>query len=361
MRALLLFAEEEVGRIEGWLRVGDGQVVARGARLDQAPPPDEGEALILLLSGAEIGLRWIEIDAASEAQALAAARIALAEHSLEPIDRLHVAIGPVHAGVRITATIAHARIAAWLDWAAAAGIDPDHIVPLPLLLAYGDGPTRLWPRPHHAVVHGHRRALTIEPGLIDILLGDEPRETIDDARFEAELPAALDLLPLDLRQGPYRRRRAWRSEAGWRRRMIRYAIAAATLLALIPVARIGRLEYDGWRLRAEAGEVAQRALALPERPLDPQAALRQRLAMMEGPGGGFVDSAAILFGAVRQTANVELGAVGFDDSGALTADVSAASPSDLAELVRRIGSGGLVVETRGGSAAGASSMRIHRP
>jgi len=39
MRALLLFAEDEVGAIEGWLRLADGVVVARGAHLDSLPSP----------------------------------------------------------------------------------------------------------------------------------------------------------------------------------------------------------------------------------------------------------------------------------------------------------------------------------
>lgn len=360
MRALLLFAEDEVGAIEGWLRIADDRVVTRGARLDGLPQPEEDERLFLLLLGSEVAMRWIELPPLTEAQALAAARIAVGETSLGPVDALHIAIGRVHGGHRLVASIANARMAAWIEWASGAGIEIDHIVPLPLLIAYGDGPARIWARSGRTLVHGHAQAFSIEPDLADAVLAGQAVEAMDDARFEAELPAALAALPLDLRQGVWRRRQSWRIDAGWRARMMRYAIAAAILLALIPIARLGRIGWDAYQLRQEAGDVARTTLGLSDAPENPRAAMQQRLEHLQGPGMGFVDGAAIMFGAVRQTPNVELADVGFDDSGTLSARVRTASTADLAELVRRIGSSGLVVET-GSTGQGMTDIRIHRP
>ena len=361
MRALLLFAEDEVGCIEGWFRLADGQVVARGKGINHVPLLDDGERLYLVLAGSEVAMRLLDLPPLTEAQAQAAARIAVSEDSLGPIDALHVAIGPLHGGHRLAAAIAHERMGEWIDWASRAGLDPDHIVPLPLLIAYGEGPARVWTRPGRTLVRGRLEAFAIEPELAEAVLGDSPREAIDDATFEAELPAALAMLDLDLRQGPWRRRRAWRVDAGWRTRMIRYAVAAAILVALIPVARLGRLAWDGHRLRGEAARVAQATLGLPERPVDPREVLQQRLERLQGPGMGFVDSAAVLFGAVRQTPNVELADLRFDETGMLTANVRANSSADLAELVRRIGSSGLVVETTAGAGQGISNVTVRRP
>lgn len=360
MRALLLFAEDEVGAIEGWLRIADDRVIERGARLDGLPRPEEDERLFLLLLGSEVAMRWIALPQLTEAQALAAARIAVGEASLGPVDALHIAIGRTHGGHRLAASIANARMEGWLEWGAAIGIAIDHVVPLPLLIAYGEGPTRLWARPGRTLVHGHAQAFAIEPDLVEAVLAGQEVEAMEDARFEAELPAALAALPLDLRQGVWRRRRAWQIDAGWRRRMIRYAIATAIMLTLIPVARLGRISWDGYQLRQEARDVARSTLGLSAAPQDPRAALQQRLERLQGPGMGLVDGAAILFGAVRETPNVELADVGFDNSGVLSARVRTTSAADLAELVRRIGSSGLVVETRG-TGQGMADIRIHRP
>ena len=360
MRALLLFAEDDVGAIEGWLRIADDRVVARGARLDGLPPPEVDEPLFLLLLGSEVAMRWIELPPLTDAQALTAARIAVGEESLGPADALHVVIGRVHGGHRLVASIADARMAGWIAWAAGTGLKIDHVVPLPLLIAYGEGPARMWARSGRTLVHGHAQAFAIEPDLAEAVLADQEVEPIDDAHFEAELPAALAALPLDLRQGVWRHRGAWRTDAGWRGRMIRYAIATAILLALIPVARLVRISWDSHRLHQEAGDVARTTLGLREAPEKPRAVLQQRLESLQGPGMGFVDGAAILFGAVRQTPNVELAEIGFDESGVLSARVRTTSTADLAELVRRIGSSGLVVET-GGTSQGTSDIRVHRP
>lgn len=360
MRALLLFAEDEVGAIEGWLRLADDRVIARGARLDGLPQPEDDERLFLILQGSEVAIRWIELPALTEAQALSAARIAIADASLGAADALHVVLGRVHGGHRLAASIAHERMAAWIGWATGTGIEIDHIVPLPLLIAYGEGPARLWARPGLTLVHGHGLAFAIEPDLAAAVLAGQDVEPIDDACFEAELPSALAALPLDLRQGVWRHRPSWRIDAGWRRRMIAYAIAATILLALVPIARLGRIGWDSYQMRTEAGNVARATLSTKDVPKDPQAALRTALERRQGPGMGFVDGAAILFGAVRQTPNVELTDIGFDESGVLSATVRTASAADLAELVRRIGSSGLIVET-GGTGQGATGLRIHRP
>lgn len=360
MRALLLFAKDEVGAIEGWFRLVDGRVVARGSGIDSPPPCEEGERLFLLLAGSEVTMRWFALPMLTEAQALAAGRLAIADDSLGPVDALHVVLGRVHGGQRLVAAIAHERIGAWIDWAASVGIEPDHIVPLPLLIAYGEGPARVWARPRRTLVHGALQAFAIETELAELLLGDTPVETMDDARFEAELPAALLALPLDLRQGAWRPRRVWGVDGKWRRRMLRYAVVAAILLALMPVARLGRFAWDASRLHGEAAEVAQSTLGTPTRPEDPRAALQQRLEGLQGPGMGFVDGSAVLFGAVRQTPNVELVDLVFGDGGTLTANVRSASAADLAELVRRIGSSGMVVEASG-NGQGISSVRIRQP
>ncbi|TZG29041.1 type II secretion system protein GspL [Sphingomonas montanisoli] len=359
-RALLLFARADVGAIEGWFRVEDGRVVARDTALDHLPPLEPDERIILVLQGDEVTIRWIELPALTDAQAAAAARIAIAEHSIGAPDTLHVAIGDVHGGRRMVATVDADLLQQWIGWAQAIRLDLHHVVPLPLLLAYGDGAPRLWDRPGLSVVRGHDHAFAVEPDLAHAILCTIVPEPMDDARFEAELPAALAVLPLDLRQGRFARRRAWRIDDAWKRRMKRLAIAAAILLVAIPVARIGRIAFDGWRMEREASRVARLALGRESLPEGANAAMTMRAEALRGPGIGFPGGAAMLFGAVRQTPNVELTDLDFSAEGVLTASVTGASAADVSALVGRLSQSGLAIETLPGGDANRSTIRIRR-
>lgn len=357
--ALLLFAQDDVGAIEGWFRIADDRIVARGAGLAGLPGVADDESVILVLRGPDVAVDWVDLPPLTEPQAIAAARLALAERSIGGVDHLHVALGAVHGGRRMAASIDADLLGRWIAWAQDNDLDPDHIVPLPLLIAYGDGPVRLWERHGLGYVRGHDHAFAIEGAMVPAILGDIATEAMDDARFEAELPAALEALPLDLRQGRFIRRREWRVEAGWWHRMRQYAIAALILLALVPVVRLGRISYDAYRFDVEASRVARVALGRESLPDGPREALRQRLADLRGPGLGFSSTAAILFGAVAHTPNVELSGLVFDQNGMATADVTSSNPADLADLVRRIGQGGLTVETLPGAARGNAVLQAH--
>ncbi|RVT93858.1 type II secretion system protein GspL [Sphingomonas crocodyli] len=359
-RALLLFARADVGAIEGWFRVEDGRVIARDMALDHLPSLEPDERLILILQGDEVAIRWIELPALTYAQAAAAARLAIADHSIGAPDSLHVAIGDVHGGRRMVATIDADLLRQWIGWAQAIGIDPDHVVPLPLLLAYGEGAPRLWDRPGLSVVRGHDHAFAVEPDLAPTILGTIAPEPMDDARFEAELPAALAVLPLDLRQGRFARRRVWRVDDAWKRRMRRLAIAAAILIVAVPIARVGRIGIDGWLMDQEASRIARLALGRESLPEGAQTAMSLRAEGLRGPGMGFPNGAALLFDAVKLTPNVELTDLDFSAEGVLTASVTGASAADVSALVGRLSQSGLAIETLPGGDANRSTLRIRR-
>ncbi len=361
LAALLLFARADVGDIEGWFRLRDGRIVGRGTGLETVRSRLEDERIVLVLPGTDVTLLWLELPALTEPQALAAARLALAERSLAATDPLHVAISAVHGGRRMTAAIDADLLARWIGWAQETGVDPDVIVPLPLLIAYGEGPPRLWLRQGIGNVRGHDQAFSIEADLVPVVLGDTATEPMDEDRFEAELPAALMALPLDLRQGRFVRRREWRVDAGWRRRMTRYGIAAAILLALVPVARLGRIAYDDYQFRSEARRLTRLALGRESLPDDPREALQQALTDIRGPGMGFSNAAAMVFAGVRHTPNVELAGMVFDQTGAMTLTVTASNSADLAMLVQRIGESGMIVETMPGAGRGSSVLRLRKP
>jgi general secretion pathway protein L len=359
--ALLLFARADVGDIEGWFRLRGGRIGARGAGLDRLAGPLEGERVVLVLPGTDVSIEWLDLPALTQPQAIAAARLTLAERSLAGMDHLHIAVSAVHGARRLAATIDADLLGRWIGWAQEGGFDPDTIVPLPLLIAYGEGPPRLWIRHGIGNVRGHDQVFAVEADLVPVVLADVPAEPMDEDRFEAELPTALLALPLDLRQGRFMRRREWRVDAGWRRRMVRYAAAAAILLLLVPVTRLARIAYDDHGFRSEARRITRLALGRESLPDDPREALQQALAGIRGPGMGFSNMAALVFAGVRQTPNVELAGMIFDQTGAMTVTVTASSPADLAMLVERIGQSGMVVEAMPGAGRGSSVLRLHKP
>ena len=316
---LLVFADES-GAPGAWLRPG-GE--GRGHAGDGFP---EASRTVLAVPGHEVAIHWLELDHdLTLAQAAAAARLLLADASAEPLADLHLAVGRPEKGLTPVALVPAARVEAWLASAQAAGIDPDSVVPAPLLLA---PPASGFVRRELGAVSDYRgpgAAFTLEPALAEALVGDSSVETIDPDRFERELPAILDAPPLDLRQGRFARRRSWRIEGGRARRIALLVVALAVLTLAVQVATILAYTFAADRAEAEA-----EALAAAGRGT--------------GAGASFGASAAILFDAVRTTPNVELSRLEYSADGTLTATVMMDNPATLAALQGRLEAGGLRVE-----------------
>lgn len=352
-RFLVLFTgDHEEDR--GWLRLADGDVLARGRGL---PPPanddDSGERVVLVVPGEDVAIHRADLPGLTEAQAQAAGRLLASEISATPIDRLHVAVGPEgEGGVRALALVDTGRMSSWVAGAQAAGFDPDHVLPDPMLIAPpGEGAT-LWERGDRWIVRGDTLALAADPAVAAIATEHVNVARIDDGAVERSLGDVLADPALDLRQGAFARRRRWRIDWAAIRRMV--VIAGLILLAILAtqLALILRYSLAADALEAETATVAQRALPEGAGSANPQASLDERLAAARGGGLGFAASSGILFGAVRDTPNAELSSLSFAPDGALRATVMADDPATIAALVERIGAGGLTVES-GGARAGA--------
>ncbi|TVV74233.1 type II secretion system protein GspL [Sphingomonas solaris] len=343
---LLLFMADGVAPPRGWLRLREGAVVARaGAGAIPSPAGDvENERIVLVVPGEDVVIHWIELPALAPAQAAAAARLMAGEVSAMPPERLHVALGAATGPSRAMALVSVERMAAWLVQAQALGLDPDRIVPEPLLLLPPEAGVVRWTRDGLHLLRGDTVALAAEPDLAALLV-TEPPVPVDDATVEADLATALGRLPLDLRQGPFARRRRWRTDWALVRRLA--ALGGLMLLAVLAVQLVLILKYSlaADRLERELATVARAALPRVATITDPPQQLAGRLAELRGSGAGFSASAAVVFAAVRDTANVELAALSFDDQGVLRATATAANPADIAALARRIEAGGFAVES----------------
>jgi general secretion pathway protein L len=341
-RFLLLLLGHD-GGWAGWLRIDDDAVVMRGADVSAIPPSTEEERVVLVVPGTDVLLDWVDLPALAPAQALAAARLLAGERTATPSERLHIALG-AGDGLRCMATADAERVEGWIAEAQAAGYDPDHLLPEPLLILPPTAGTRRWARNGLHIVRGETVGLAAEPELAALVEG-EPVELVDDAAFAQGIGAAVAAMPVDLRQGAFAKRTRWRIDEGLVRRLAGVAGAIVLTTLLIQTMLILRTNADSGRIDRELQAVARAALPRGERIVNPSAQIVERLAGLRGGGFGFSASAALLFAAVRDTPNVELSQFLFDHEGRLSATVLAPSSADIAALERRLEARGLAVES----------------
>jgi general secretion pathway protein L len=264
--ALLVFLDEAF-EIEGWLRLADGAVVARGPGLEGVPPladPQTGTALrvVAVVPGEAVALHWLEVPAGlAPAQAIAAGRLAAAEVSLQPIADMHVAVGGEGEGaLRPVAVVPALAMAGWLGKLQTAALDPDLMIPEPLLLrAPPEGFVR-YERRGTPLYRGRSDAFSIEPELAELVLADAPVEDVPHEAFEGGLGAAITDPVINLRQGAFAKRRRWTIEWPLVRRLAALAAALLLVTLAIQIVQIFRYTFEADRLEAELSQVASVAL-----------------------------------------------------------------------------------------------------
>jgi len=333
---ILLILLDARGEIEGWLEVASGRVAARGRALEGLPgltDPKTGRALAVaaVVPGEAVSLHWLEIPAGlTPAQAAAAARLIAADVSAQPIADMHVAVGPElpDSSLRPVALVPALAMAGWIGRLQAEGLDPDLILPEPLLLPVPEEGFVRYDRGTLPLFRGQGDAFSAEPELAELVTRGAPVRTLDHDAFETHLASALAALPVNLRQGAFAKRRRWKIEWPLVRRLAGFAALLLLVTLLLQVMTIFRYTFEADRLEAETRALARSAGPIP--------AVRI--------GGGYAGLASALFGALNGTPNAELTALIYDQSGVLRATIQADSPATLESVRQRIGAGAFEVE-----------------
>lgn len=336
-RVTILLFLDAAGGVPRWMRVADG-----GVAPGEGPVP--GDAPVVAIAPADaVTLHWAELPSRSPAQALAAARILVAEASVAPPGDLHVAVGDEGTADRPIAVVANGAMAGWLATCAALGIDPVAIVPAALLL----------PRPAEgfvragidgrAIVRGAGIAFAAEEGLTALLTDDAPVETLSDDARDAAIVAAIAAPPLDLRVGAFARRR--KRSIDWRlvRRAAWLGLAILTVTLAIDLVRIAKYSFGADALQAETATLAASGLPRGETVTDVGRQLDERLSGLRGPGRGFSATAAGVYAVVRAMPGVELTALSFAANGDLRIGVSVEREALATDLKRRLEVAGFTV------------------
>jgi general secretion pathway protein L len=349
--ALLLFLARG-GGIEGWIRIADGAIAARGAGIEESEA-HRGAPVVAVAPGEAVTLRWLELPAGlSAAQAAGAARLMAGEFSAQPLDELHVAAGQEaeEGGTRCVGLVPMETMRRWLADVEEAGLEAERLIPETLLLPAPEegfatreaGALRLY--------RARDEAFAAEPELGELLLAGRGAVALDGDDGLAE---ALARAPLDLRQGPFGRRREWRVAPARARRLAVLAAALLLVSLAVQIALIARYIFAADAAEAETHRIA--VAALPRSPgiADPNAALTQRLAELRGGGAGFGATAGAVFEAVKATPNIELSALAFAPDGTLRATVQADSPAAVEALRQRVEAAGFAAEAGAPRSGGA--------
>ena len=342
--ATLLFLPPDERQPWRWWRVNGDAVVGEGEGL---PAPDAETAVVAVAPADAVTLHWADLPARSPAQAIAAARIVVSDAVATPAGELHVAVGSERpngsGGERAIAVVAPERMAAWLARLAADGIDPAAVIPAPLLLPE---PEEGYVRADVAgqpIVRGRTSGWADEARLTELVTAGSPPETLSRDAVRAGAAAALAVIPLDLRQGPFARRRRRAIDWPLVRRLAMMVGLILLLTLAIDVVRIARYSLGADTLEARAETVARQGLPRGTGEGDSARLLADRLARLRGPGEGFSATAAAVFQIVQASPGSEVTALQFDPNGSLRVSLSTGGEAEANAIKARLERAGFAV------------------
>jgi general secretion pathway protein L len=265
-----------------------------------------------------------------------------AEASAQPLSEMHVSVGPEDgSALRPVALVPALTMAGWMSRLQAAGLDPDLVIPEPLLLTPPKEGFVRYDRSEVPLYRGAHDAFSIEPELAELVIADAPVRSLGTDGYESGLFEALENPVLNLRQGDFAKRRKWKVEWPQVRRLALLLLAVLAVTLAIQIASIWRYTYAADALEQEADRIAGEALGA--RSVD-SAQLEQRLSELRGGGVGYSAIASAVFAAVRATPNAELSSIVYDRDGTMRLTVLADSAATIASFEQRIEAGGFEAE-----------------
>ena len=337
---LLLFLPAQ-GLPWRWLRIADGAVVGRG---EGFPVTAEGEEsrFVAIAPADSVTLHWAELPDRALAQSVAAARILASEASATPLGALHVAVGREGANVeRPIGVVAVSDMQAWLGLLAANGVDPDAIIPAPMLLPRPEAGYLRADLGGEGAVRGPTSGFADEARLTELITGGVAPTVLTRDALEAAIVAAVATPPLDLRQGIFVKKVrlgvdwALVRRIGW---LIAAVIAASVLITLVQLLKYTTAADE---LERRTDLLARSGLSRGEAVNDADRQLTARLGRLRGAGLGFSRTAAAVFAAIRATPGTETRSLAFDEKGALRITLVTQNEGQFLDIARHLDAAGL--------------------
>jgi general secretion pathway protein L len=316
-----------------WLRIEDGAIVARGER--PAVVADSDTRVVGIVSGVETVVHSLAIEGLTDAQARGAAKLAMADTAVVPVEQLHIAVGPETEGARVAVAIDATRMTQRLVDLAAEGFDPDALVPALLVPPVPESGFVRALLGEEAVVRGFDVAF-VDDAVLTPLLAPGEIVTLDREATEAALVAAVLNPPVDLRQGAFAKRRRWAVDRT-KLNTIQWLVAACLAsLILVPLATLINLNWTASSI--EARNIARAQAAMPGvTVVNPVAQLDERLGAFGLQNGGFLPLSAAMASAIEAVPGVEVERLSYSGPEGLKAGIRAPNPADMQALSAKVG------------------------
>lgn len=331
--------------------------------------------VVALVPGTDVLLRQVKLP--PKGDALAALPFALEDDLAVDLDRLHFALGTAgEDGRRLAAAVDRERMEAWRDWLAPLNRLPVLLVPETAALDAPADAALVIDRGATCMVVSPAGRVAVERELLPLMLpplleGVGRIELAgDDGLLPADLPDGISTTrqpapdgpgfcrlvlarmltdrqaPLDLFQGPYRRRvQAPTGLGAWRR--------AAVLAAGLAGLHLGATAVTAWQMRAEAQALEQQAeaafrQAFPDvtRIVNLRAQARARMAADQGGADAYLRLSGLLFTGLQALPGMAVTSLRFEpDQGDLTAELTYLRYGDMEALRTAVSTaGGRLVE-----------------
>ncbi|KEQ55362.1 type II secretion system protein GspL [Sphingobium chlorophenolicum] len=322
-----------------WMRVANGAIVQTGAGANwlaacglTALPDDM--TVMLVPPAALVALHWANHPDLPARQGRAAARLAALSGGIVPADQFFAAANENDDPARphLVAAVSRADMQHWLLWAQHHGLDPDIIVPAPLLLPEPEEGYRRGLIGGAPVLRGPDMALAGDLALPE-LIGDAPVRDVPPEQIDARAIAALDAPPLDLRQGDFAKRVRRSFDKRTLGRIMLWSGLILLVSLLIALVGLTKRHVAANALDAESLTLARQVVPGATDLMQAEAEMDRQLAARGAGGYAFTAPVAGVLNAMQDVPGVSLTALSRDPDGMVRATLTAAKMEDIDSLL----------------------------
>jgi general secretion pathway protein L len=318
---ILLLPSEAADMVRTWWLTEDG--LAKDGLADDGHSDDV--PVVALVAPESVICRWYHYPALAPRQAEAAARIDAATASING-NALHIVSQEYGDGEVVTAAIDREQLTQGLDRIKAEGLDPDHLLPLGLLLPDQDGTATRLSFADTAVIRCGRNILPDEAMLASAMIGDKPVHDVTENEFAQYLRAAVANPIADLRTGSFAKKRG---NSVWSGNKIRAAVGLFAMAAIfsLALAMTTWLKIDRAIAREDAGTLAAAGKVVPGLTIAAEAPARlaQKIGVQRGGNSAFTALASGLWRALQKAEGVNLRDMRYGKDGILSVTLTSAA------------------------------------
>ncbi|WP_066561536.1 MULTISPECIES: type II secretion system protein GspL [unclassified Sphingobium] len=346
---LIVTLAGEPGGAPLWMRVANGAVVQTGeganwlAACGLAALPDD-MTVMLVPPAALVTLHEGHYPDLPVRQGRAAARLAALAKGIVPSDQLFAAANENDDPARphLVAVAARADMQHWLLWAQHHGLDPDIIVPAPLLL----------PESQHGFLRGIIGGAPVLRGMdmalagdlaLPELIGDAVVRDVPHEQIDARAIAALHAPPLDLRQGDFAKRVRRSFDKRTLARIVLWSGLILLVSLLIALVGLTKQHFAASGLDAESLALARQVVPGATELIQAEAEMDRQLAARGAGGYAFTAPVAAVLNAMQDVPGVSLTALSRDPDGMVRATLAAAKMDDINSVLLALQAAGFTI------------------